>query len=158
MHMCRVSHSSESHMVLLSIFLLSQPFWLACQYNNFKFSRTSFNFSLIDDFLSMSIKVGQTLSRRRRLQVAETSPQSCVDVAVKSRRRRHNLFSISLVYSRSRTRRGDVSLVENKFSRCNVAAKSRRPTGDLKKSPKNLRNNLTCSPGAKKLTLKKVEK
>ena len=40
---------------------------------------TSFSFSLIDIFLSRSIKVGQALSRRCR-KLAETSPQSRGDV------------------------------------------------------------------------------
>ena len=40
---------------------------------------TSFSFSMIDNFLSRSIKVGQALSRRCR-KIAETSPQSRGDV------------------------------------------------------------------------------
>ena len=39
------------------------------------------SFSFFDNFLSRSIKVGQSSSRRRRLQVAETSPRRCGDVA-----------------------------------------------------------------------------
>ena len=39
---------------------------------------TSFRF--FDDFLSRSIKVGQSSSRRRRLRVAETSPRHCGDI------------------------------------------------------------------------------
>ena len=38
------------------------------------------SFSLFDNFLSRSIKVGQSSSRRRRLLVAETSPRRCGDV------------------------------------------------------------------------------
>ena len=54
------------------------------------------SFSFFDNFLSRSIKVGQSSSRRRRREVAETSPRSCGDVAAKLRRRR-----------------GDVVLLEN---------------------------------------------
>ena len=98
------------------------------------------SFSFFDNFLSRSIKVGQSSSRRRRLRVAETSP-----------RRRRNFFSI--IWSRaglgdvaetSRRRRGDVFLLENIFSRCDVAATSPRPTGDLKKSLKSRRKSRTC--------------
>ena len=35
------------------------------------------SFSFFDNFLSRSIKVGQSSSRRRRLRVAETSPRPC---------------------------------------------------------------------------------
>ena len=87
------------------------------------------SFSFFDNFLSRSIKVGQSSSRRRRRDVAETSSQ---------------LFLNHLVSSRSRRRRGDVFLLENIFSRCDVAATSPRPTGDLKKSPKSRRKNRTC--------------
>ena len=38
------------------------------------------SFSFFDNFLSRSIKVGQSSSRRRRLRVAETSPRRCGDV------------------------------------------------------------------------------
>ena len=82
------------------------------------------SFSFFDNFLSRSIKVGQSLSRR----VAETS----------------QLFLNHLVSSRSQRRRGDVFLLENIFSRCDVATTSPRPTGDLKKSPKSRRKNRTC--------------
>ena len=102
---------------------------------------TSFSFSLIDNFLSQSIK-GQALSRRYRLRVEEMSPQSCRDVASKSRRCRHNFSSISLVSSRSRRRRQDISLAENTFSRRDVAATSPRPTGDLKKVSKESQKKL----------------
>ena len=36
--------------------------------------------SFFDNFLSRSIKVGQSSSRRRRLRVAETSPRRCGEV------------------------------------------------------------------------------
>ena len=98
------------------------------------------SFSFFDNFLSRSIKVGQSLSRRRRLRVAETSPRRCRDVAETS----SQLFLNHLVSSRSRRCRGDVFLLENIFSRCDVAATSPRPTGDLKKSPKSRRKNRTC--------------
>ena len=98
------------------------------------------SFSFFDNFLSRSIKVGQSSSRRRRRDVAETS-----------QRRRRNFSSI--IWSRSglgdvaatsRRRHGDVLLLENIFSRCDVAGTSPRPTGDLKKSPKSRRKNRTC--------------
>ena len=60
------------------------------------------SFSFFDDFLSRSMKVGQSSSRRRRLRVAETSS---------------HLFLIHLVSSRCRRRRGDVFLLENIFPR-----------------------------------------
>ena len=93
------------------------------------------SFSFFDNFLSRSIKVGQSSSRRRRLRVAETL-------------RRHRRNFSSIIWSRaglgdvsetSLIRRGDVFLLENIFSRCDVAATSPRPTGDLKKSPKSRR-------------------
>ena len=99
------------------------------------------SFSFFDNFLSRSIKVGQSSSRRRCLQVASTL-----------RRRRGRNFS-SIIWSRaglgdvaetSLRRRGDVFLLENIFSRCDVAATSPRPTGDLEKSPKSRRKNRTC--------------
>ena len=98
------------------------------------------SFSFFDNFLSRSIEVGQSSSWRRRRDVAETS-----------RRRRRNFSSI--IWSRaglgdvaetSLRRRGNVFLLENIFSRCDVAATSPRPTGDLKKSPNSLRKNRTC--------------
>ena len=98
------------------------------------------SFSFFDNFLSRSIKVGQSSSRRRRLRVAETSLRRCGDVAETS----SQLFLNHLVSSRSRRRRGDVLLLENIFSRCDVAATSPRPTGDSKKSPKSRRKNRTC--------------
>ena len=38
------------------------------------------SYSFYDNFLSRSIKVGQSSSRRRRLRDAETSPRRCGDV------------------------------------------------------------------------------
>ena len=38
------------------------------------------SFSIFDNFLSRSIEVGQSSSRRRRLRVEETSPRRCGDV------------------------------------------------------------------------------
>ena len=109
------------------------------------------SFSFFDNFLSRSIKVGQSSSRRRRLRVAETSPSSRGDVAATLRRRRGDVvatcsqsFGLEQVSETSRRRRGDVFLLENIFSRCDVAATSPRPTGDLKKSPKSRRKNRTC--------------
>ena len=96
-------------------------------------------FSFFDNFLSRSIEVGQSSSWRCRRGVAETS-----------RRRRRNFSSI--IWSRaglgdvaetSRRRRGNVFL-ENIFSRCDVAATSLRPSGDLKMSPNSRRKNRTC--------------
>ena len=61
--------------------------------------------SFFDNFLSRSIKVGQSSSRRRRLRVAETSPRRCGDVAETS----SQLFLNHLVSIRSRRRRRDVA-------------------------------------------------
>ena len=55
--------------------------------------------SFFDNFLSRSIKVGQSSSRRRRHRVAETSPRRCGDVADTSRRRHRNFSSI--IWSRA---------------------------------------------------------
>ena len=63
------------------------------------------SFSFLDNFLSRSIKVGQSLSRRRRLQVAETSPRRCGDVAETS----SQLFLNHFVSIRSWRRRRDVA-------------------------------------------------
>ena len=60
------------------------------------------SFSFFDNFLSRSIKVGQSSSRRRRLRVVETSPRRCRDVAETS----SQLFLNHLVSSRSRRRLG----------------------------------------------------
>ena len=98
------------------------------------------SFSFFDNFLSRSIKVGQSSSRRRRLRVAETSPRRCVDVVATF----SQSFGLEQVSETSRRRRGDVFLLENIFSRCDVAVTSPRPTGDLKKSPKSRRKNRTC--------------
>ena len=68
---------------------------------------TSLSFSLIDNFLSKSIKEGQALSRRRRLRVAETSPQSHGDVVA--------TFPESPWFS------AGVGHVAEKFSRCDVS-------------------------------------
>ena len=102
---------------------------------------TSFIFSLIDDFLSRSIKVGQALSRRRRLRVAETSPQSHGDVAAKSRRRRRNFSSVCLVSVRSLRRSGDVTVVGDNFSRCDFFDNYWRFEKVSKESQKKIR---TC--------------
>ena len=99
---------------------------------------TSFRF--FDYFLSRSIKVGQSSSRRRRLRVAETSPRRCGDVVATF----PQSFGLEQVLETSQRRRGDFFLLENIFSRCDVAATSPRPTGDLKKSPKSRRKNRTC--------------
>ena len=64
------------------------------------------SFSFFDNFLSRSIKVGQSSSRRRRLRVAETSL-----------RRRRNFSSI--IWSRAGL--GDVFLLKNIFSRYDVS-------------------------------------
>ena len=95
------------------------------------------SFSFFDNFLSRSIKVGQSSSRGRRLRVR----RRCRDVAETLRRRRRNFpqsFGLEQVSVR------DVFLLKNIFSRCDVAATSPRPTGDLKKSPKSRRKNRTC--------------
>ena len=98
------------------------------------------SFSFFDNFLSRSIKVGQSSSRRRRLRVTETSPRRCGDVVATF----PQSFGLDQVSETSPRRRGDVLLLENIFSRCDVAATSPRPTGDLKKSPKSRRKNRTC--------------
>ena len=87
------------------------------------------SFSFFDDFLSRSIKVGQSSSRRRRRDVAETS-----------RRRRRNFSSI--IWSRAGL--GDVAETSSSSKTYLVAATSPRPTGDFKKSPKSRRKNRTC--------------
>ena len=99
---------------------------------------TSFNFC--DNFLSRSIKVGQSWSRRRRLRVAKTSPRRCGDVAETS----SQLFLNHLVSSRSQRRLGDVAETSSSLKTYLVAATSPRPTGDLKKSQKSRRKNRTC--------------
>ena len=98
------------------------------------------SFSFCDNFLSRSLKVGQSSSQRRRLRVAETSPRRCGDVAETSLQ----LFLNHLVSSRSRRRRGDVAETSSSLKTYLVAATSPRPTGDLKKSPKSRRKNRTC--------------
>ena len=98
------------------------------------------SFSFFDNFLSRSIKVGQSSSRRRRLRVAETSPRRCGDVIATF----PQSFGLEQVSETSRRRREDVFLLENIFNHCDVAATSPRPTGDLKKSPKSRRKNRTC--------------
>ena len=98
------------------------------------------SFSFFDNFLSRSIKVGQSSSRRRRLRVAETSPRRCGDVAETS----SQVFLNHLVSSRSRRRRGDVTETSSSSKTYLVAATSPRPTGVLKKSPKSRRKNRTC--------------
>ena len=87
------------------------------------------SFSFFDNFLSRSIKVGQSPSRKRHLRVAETS-----------RKRRRNFSSI--IWSRA----GLVDVAETSSSSKTylVAATSPRPTGDLKKSPKSRIKNRTC--------------
>ena len=82
------------------------------------------SFSFFDNFLSRSIKVGQSLSRRRRLRVAETSPRRCRDVAQTS----SQLFLNHLVSSRSRRRLGDVAETSSSSKTNLVAATSPRPT------------------------------
>ena len=86
------------------------------------------SFSFFDNFLSRSMKVGQSSSRRRRLRVAETSRRRCRDVTETS----SQLFLNHLVSSRSRRRRGDVFLLENIFSRRDVSETNWR----LEKVPK----------------------
>ena len=81
--------------------------------------------SLFDNFLSRSIKVGQSSSRR--------------DVAVTLRRCRRNFSSI--IWSRAGL--GDVVETSSSSKTYLVAATSPR-TGDLKKSPKSRRKNRTC--------------
>ena len=87
------------------------------------------SFSFFANFLSRSIKVGQSSSRRRSLRVAETS-----------RIRRRNFFSI--IWSRAGLR--DVAETSSSSKTYLVAATSPRPNGDLKKSPKSRRKNRTC--------------
>ena len=84
------------------------------------------SFSFFDNFLSRSIKVGQSLSRRRRLRVAETSPRRCRDVAETS----SQLFLNHLVSSRSRRRRGDVAETSSSSKTYLVAATSPRRLRD----------------------------
>ena len=77
------------------------------------------SFSFFDNFLSRSIKVGQASSRSRR------------DVAATLRKRRGDVvatfpqsFGLEQVSETSLRRRRDVFLLENIFSRCEVAATS----------------------------------
>ena len=70
---------------------------------------TSFSFSLIDNFLSRSIKVGQVLSRRCR-KVTETSLKSRGDVV--STFCQSPWSPVSL---------GDIALVENTLNCCDVS-------------------------------------
>ena len=74
-------------------------------------------FSFFYNFLSRSIKVGQSSSRRRRLRVAETSPRRCGDVVATF----PQSFGLEQVSETSRRRRGDVFLLENIFSCCDVS-------------------------------------
>ena len=67
------------------------------------------SFSFFDNFLSMSMKVGQSSSRRRRLRVAETSPRRCGDVVATF----PQSFGLEQVSVTSRRRCGDVFLLEN---------------------------------------------
>ena len=141
MYVCYIMYYYLYHFNLLSytifkIFLVH----ILSIYIMYQILQVYTSFSFFDNFLSRSIKVGQSSSRIRRRDVADTS-----------RRRRRNFSSIIWpraglgdVAETSRRRRGDVFLLENIFSRCDVAATSPRPTGDLKKSPKSRRKNRTC--------------
>ena len=84
------------------------------------------SFSFFDNFLSRSMKVGQSSSRRRRLRVAETSPRRCGDVAETS----SQLFLNHLVSIRSRRRRGDVTETSCYLKTYLVAATSPRRIRD----------------------------
>ena len=111
-HMGRcLARSSESRIVFLSIFLLFNFNWLSYTifkhflvhilsiYIMYQVLQVYTRFSFFDNFLSRSIEVGQSSSRRRRRDVAETSSQ---------------LFLNHLVSSRSRRRRGDVAETSRK--------------------------------------------
>ena len=67
------------------------------------------SFSFFDNFLSRSIKVGQSPSRRRRLRVAETLRRRRGDVVATF----PQSFGLDQVSER---RHGDVLLLENIFS------------------------------------------
>ena len=115
--MCRLAHSSESHIVSIYGFLFSY-----CQ-NNFDWLSNTIcsNFLVLQVYTSFSFsfevyKVVQALSHRRRCKVAETSSQLFL-----------NLLGLQQVSETSPSSRTQL-----------VAATSPRPTGDLKKSPKSL--------------------
>ena len=102
------------------------------------------SFSFFANFLSRSIKVGQSSSRRRRLRVAETSPRRCGDVAETS----SQLFLNHLISSRSRRRRGDVADTSSSSKTYLVAATSPRRLGYQMETWKSLQRvaekNRTC--------------
>ena len=91
---------------------------------------TSFSFSLIDNFLSRSIKVGQSLSRRC-YKVSETSPK-----------RRGDIVSTFCQTPWSPVSLGDIALVENTLNCCDVSETYWRPR--LEKVSKESQKNRTC--------------
>ena len=91
---------------------------------------TSFSFSLIDYFLSRSIKVGQALSRRCR-KVTEMTPKSPGDVV--STFCQSPWSPVSL---------GDIALVENTLNCCDVSVTYWRSR--LEKVSKESQKNRTC--------------
>ena len=80
------------------------------------------SFSFFDNFLSRSIKVGQSSSRRRRLRVAETSPRRCGDVVATF----PQSFDLDQVSETSPRRRGDVTETSYSLKTYLVAATSPR--------------------------------
>ena len=123
-HMRRyLARSSESHTLLLSIFYCLYHFnWLSyflvhilSVYIMYQVLQVYTSFSFLDNFLSRSIKVGQSSSRRRRLRVAETSSHLSLN---------------HLVSSRSRRRRGDVAETSSSSKTYLVAATSPRRLRD----------------------------
>ena len=70
---------------------------------------TSFSFSLIENLLSRSIKVGQALSRR------------CRKVTVTSSKSRRDVVSTFCQSPWSQVSLGDIALVENTLKCCDVS-------------------------------------
>ena len=91
---------------------------------------TSFSFSLIDNFLSRSIKVGQTLSRR------------CRKVTVTSSKSRRDVVSTFCQSPWSQVSLGDIALVENTLKCCDVSETYWRSR--LEKVSKESQKNRTC--------------
>ena len=84
------------------------------------------SFSFFDNFLSRSIKVGQSSSRRRRLRVTETSPRRCGDVVATF----PQSFGLDQVSETSPRRRGDVTETSCSLKTYLVAATSPRRLRD----------------------------
>ena len=85
------------------------------------------SFSFFDNFLSRSIKVGQSSSRRRRLRVAETSPRRRGDVVSTF----PQSFGLEQVSETSQRRCGDVAETSSSSKTYLVAATSPRRRRDV---------------------------